>query len=53
VLDPVGCKAKFQPEALRCAAGQSGDACLSEPQIAAIKTLHSTYKFTFCAGERP
>ena len=25
VLDPVGCKAKFQPESLRCAAGQSGD----------------------------
>lgn len=47
VLDPVGCKAKFQPESLRCAAGQSGDACLSEAQIAAIKTLHSTYKFSF------
>ena len=25
VQDPVGCKAKFQPESLRCAAGQSGD----------------------------
>ncbi len=47
VLDPVGCKAKFQPESLRCAAGQSGDQCLSEAQIAAIKTLHSTYKFSF------
>src|SRR5947208_8701859 len=47
VLDPVGCKAKFQPETLRCAAGQSGDACLTEPQITAIKTLHSTYKFSF------
>jgi feruloyl esterase len=47
VLDPVGCKAKFQPESLRCAAGQSGDACLTEAQIAAIKTLHSTYKFSF------
>ncbi|WP_246175978.1 tannase/feruloyl esterase family alpha/beta hydrolase [Bradyrhizobium paxllaeri] len=47
VLDPVGCKAKFQPETLRCAAGQSGDQCLSDPQIAAIKTLHSTYKFPF------
>ena len=53
VLDPVGCKAKFQPESLRCAAGQSGDACLTEAQIAAIKTLHSTYKFSFRAGERP
>src|SRR5436190_1590039 len=47
VLDPVGCKAKFQPESLRCAAGQSGDQCLTEAQIAAIKTLHSTYKFSF------
>ena len=47
VLDPVGCKAKFQPDSLRCAAGQSGDACLTDPQIAAIKTLHSTYKFSF------
>ena len=47
VLDPVGCKAKFNVEELRCAAGQSGDQCLSEPQIAAIKTLHGTYKFSF------
>jgi hypothetical protein len=47
VLDPVGCKAKFQPESLRCAAGQSGDQCLSEAQVAAVKMLHSTYKFSF------
>src|SRR6185312_15810237 len=47
VLDPVGCKAKFRPESLLCTEGQSGDQCLSEPQIAAIKTLHSTYKFSF------
>jgi hypothetical protein len=47
VQDPVGCKAKFQPESLRCAAGQSGDQCLTDAQIAAIKTLHSTYKFPF------
>jgi feruloyl esterase len=47
VLDPVGCKTKFQPESLRCAAGQSGDQCLTEAQIAAIKMLHSTYKFSF------
>ena len=47
VQDPVGCKAKFQPESLRCAAGQSGDQCLSDAQITAIKTLHSTYKFPF------
>jgi feruloyl esterase len=47
VLDPVGCKAKFQVEELRCGAGQGGDQCLTEPQIAAIKTLHGTYKFSF------
>jgi feruloyl esterase len=47
VQDPVGCKAKFQPETLRCAAGQSGDQCLADAQITAIKTLHSTYKFPF------
>jgi feruloyl esterase len=47
VQDPVGCKAKFQPETLRCAAGQSGDQCLTDAQIAAIRTLHSTYKFPF------
>jgi hypothetical protein len=46
VLDPVGCKKKFQPESLLCTEGQSGDQCLSAPQIAAIKTLHSTYKFS-------
>jgi hypothetical protein len=47
VQDPVGCKAKFQPESLRCAAGQSGDQCLTDAQITAIKTLHATYKFPF------
>ncbi|MFO1109454.1 MAG: tannase/feruloyl esterase family alpha/beta hydrolase [Bradyrhizobium sp.] len=47
VQDPVGCKAKFRADALRCAAGQSGDECLSEAQVAAINTLHATYKFSF------
>lgn len=47
VQDAVGCKAKFRVDALRCTAGQSGDQCLSEAQIAAINTLHSTYKFPF------
>ena len=47
VQDPVGCKVKFQPESLRCAASQSGDQCLTDAQITAIKTLHSTYKFPF------
>ncbi|MEH2523804.1 pimeloyl-ACP methyl ester carboxylesterase [Bradyrhizobium sp. AZCC 2176] len=47
VQDPVGCKAKFRPESLRCPEGQSSDQCLSAAQITAIKTLHSTYKFPF------
>ena len=47
VQDPVGCKAKFRPESLRCPEGQSSDQCLSDAQITAIKTLHSTYKFPF------
>lgn len=47
VQDPVGCKASFKVEALRCAAGQSGDQCLTDPQVKAIQTLHGTYKFPF------
>src|SRR5215207_4025286 len=37
VQDPVGCKAKFRPESLRCPEGQSSDQCLSDAQITAIK----------------
>ena len=47
VQDPVGCKAAFKVETLRCAAGQSGDQCLTDAQIKAIDTLHGTYKFPF------
>jgi hypothetical protein len=47
VQDAVGCKAQFKPASLRCAAGQSGDECLTDKQIAAVETLHSTYKFSF------
>ncbi len=47
VLNPVGCKATFTPDSLRCAAGQSGDQCLTDAQIKAIDTLHATYKFPF------
>ncbi|MGC2083068.1 MAG: tannase/feruloyl esterase family alpha/beta hydrolase [Bradyrhizobium sp.] len=47
VENPVGCKASFKPETLRCAAGQSGDECLTDAQIKAIDTLHSPYKFPF------
>ena len=47
VLNPVGCKATFTPDSLRCAAGQSGDQCLTDAQIKAIDTLHATYTFPF------
>lgn len=47
VQDPVACKAAFKVETLRCASGQSGDQCLTDPQIKAIDTLHGTYKFPF------
>ena len=47
VQDPVACKAAFKVETLRCAAGQSGDQCLTDAQIKAIDTLHATYKFPF------
>jgi hypothetical protein len=47
VLNPASCRTIFKPEPLHCAAGQSGDQCLSEAQIKAIDTLHATYKFPF------
>ncbi|MCP3473968.1 tannase/feruloyl esterase family alpha/beta hydrolase [Bradyrhizobium sp. CCGUVB1N3] len=47
VENPVGCKATFKPQALRCASGQSGDQCLTDAQIKAIDTLHGAYKFPF------
>lgn len=47
IENPVGCKAAFRPEMLRCEAGQSGDQCLTDAQIKAIDTLHATYKFPF------
>jgi hypothetical protein len=47
VSDPVGCKARFKPETLRCIEGQKPDQCLNDAQISAINTLHSPYKFSF------
>jgi hypothetical protein len=47
VSDAVTCKAKFDVASLKCAAGQSGDGCLNEAQVNAVKTLHSPYKFSF------
>jgi len=47
VEDPVGCRAKFMVDSLRCAGGQTGDQCLTDAQVKAVDTLHSTYKFAF------
>jgi feruloyl esterase len=47
VEDAVGCRARVDPVKLLCASGASGDQCLSEPQIAAIRTQQSPYKFSF------
>ena len=47
VSDAVGCKQRFDITTLRCAAGASGDACLSEAQVKAVQTLHSPYRFSF------
>ncbi len=47
VEDPVGCKKHFDPAKLLCASGASGDQCLSEAQVTAIRTLHGPYKFSF------
>jgi feruloyl esterase len=40
--DPRQCKVDFT--ALRCAAGQSGNACLTEPQLRTVSTFYSGVK---------
>ena len=47
VEDAVGCKARFDPAKLLCGNGAEGDQCLSEAQVAAIRTLQSPYRFSF------
>jgi Tannase and feruloyl esterase len=47
VEDAVGCKARFDAAKLLCTNGASGDGCLSEAQVAAIRTLQSPYRFSF------
>jgi hypothetical protein len=44
---PVDCRTKFDPQKLICATGARGDNCLTQPQIDAIRTLHSPYDFSF------
>jgi Tannase and feruloyl esterase len=40
VADPVGCRQRFDVTKLRCA-GTASDACLTDPQIKAVQTLHA------------
>ncbi|HTT11929.1 MAG TPA: tannase/feruloyl esterase family alpha/beta hydrolase [Burkholderiaceae bacterium] len=47
VSDAVGCRKKFDIAALQCAPGAGGDTCLSEAQVRAVQTLHSSYRFPF------
>ena len=47
VDDPVDCRTKFDPQKLACAPGATGDNCLNQAQIDAIRTLHSPYDFPF------
>jgi hypothetical protein len=47
VSDPVGCRARFDVNKLRCAAGASGDTCLGDAQVKAVQALHSPYRFDF------
>jgi feruloyl esterase len=49
VEDAAGCKARFDPATLLCAAdaGAGGDQCLSQAQVDAVRTLHAPYRFPF------
>jgi hypothetical protein len=47
VSDFAGCRTRFDVTRLRCAAGQGGDSCLSDAQVRAVQTLHSTYRMPF------
>ena len=47
VADPVGCKKRFNIAKLQCAAGASGDQCLSAAQVNAAKTLGTNYRLPF------
>ena len=45
VSDAVACKARFDVSPLRCLPRQHPDTCLTDGQVAAVRTLHSPYRF--------
>jgi len=47
VADAVGCRARFDVQTLLCAQGRTGDQCLSEAQVGAVRALHSPFRFPF------
>jgi hypothetical protein len=51
VSDYQGCGPRFGAEALRCPSGEdTGDTCLSERQVAALNSLHSSFQFPFAVA---
>src|SRR5688572_26859778 len=44
VSNPVACLQRFDPASLRCAAGTSGDNCLNDAQVQAVRTLRSPWR---------
>jgi feruloyl esterase len=49
VSDAAGCRKRFDLASLRCgtSARAATDACLTEPQLRAVQTLHSPYRAPF------
>ena len=46
VSNLAACKKTFDVTKLACAAGQSGNTCLTPAQIKAVQTLHAPFKFS-------
>ncbi|MET3182694.1 UNVERIFIED_ORG: feruloyl esterase [Variovorax guangxiensis] len=44
VSNPVACLQRFDPATLRCAAGTSGDNCLNDAQVQAVRTLRTPWR---------
>ncbi len=47
VSDYAGCPGRFDIGKLACPRQESGDGCLNEAQLRAVRSLHSPYRFSF------
>lgn len=47
VSNPSACLQRFDPASLRCASGASGDECLTEAQVRAVRTLRTPFDFPY------